>query len=167
MNTAEVYRNIQKTTAEIQNYYETKLDRDANSKDSGISQMGGNGGGGGGGDQQYDHFMMSSSTTTLMAMTPSKDRANGHHHNNHGLNFDRDDFCNGDSLKTTASSTATTTKSNTPENAVRLDSIDGNGVSGSGGVGGGGHHRGNGLGGVSEPTFTVGDDGRLIFDSMI
>ena len=33
---------MRKTTAEIQNYsFESKLDRDANSKDSGISQMGG------------------------------------------------------------------------------------------------------------------------------
>lgn len=38
----EVYKNLRKTTAEIQNYsFESKLDRDANSKDSGISQMGG------------------------------------------------------------------------------------------------------------------------------
>jgi CLIP-associating protein 1/2 len=37
----EVYKNLRKTTAEIQNYsFESKLDRDANSKDSGISQMG-------------------------------------------------------------------------------------------------------------------------------
>lgn len=37
----EVYKNLKKTTAEIQNYsFESKLDRDANSKDSGISQMG-------------------------------------------------------------------------------------------------------------------------------
>lgn len=39
----EVYKNLRKTTAEIQNYsFESKLDRDANSKDSGISQMGEN-----------------------------------------------------------------------------------------------------------------------------
>ncbi len=37
-----MYKNLRKTTAEIQNYsFESKLDRDANSKDSGISQMGG------------------------------------------------------------------------------------------------------------------------------
>lgn len=41
MNTEEIYKNLRKTTAEIQNYsFEAKLDRDANSKDSGISQMG-------------------------------------------------------------------------------------------------------------------------------
>lgn len=41
MNSEEVYKNLRKTTAEIQNYsFEAKLDRDANSKDSGISQMG-------------------------------------------------------------------------------------------------------------------------------
>jgi hypothetical protein len=43
MNHEEVYKNLRKTTAEIQNYsFESKLDRDANSKDSGISQMGEN-----------------------------------------------------------------------------------------------------------------------------
>jgi CLIP-associating protein 1/2 len=41
MNTEEIYKNLRKTTAEIQNYsFESKLDRDTNSKDSGISQMG-------------------------------------------------------------------------------------------------------------------------------
>lgn len=40
MNTEEVYRSLRKTTAEIQNYtFESKLGRDTNSKDSGISQM--------------------------------------------------------------------------------------------------------------------------------
>jgi CLIP-associating protein 1/2 len=39
----EVYKNLRKTTAEIQNYsFESKLDRDTPSKDSGISQMGEN-----------------------------------------------------------------------------------------------------------------------------
>lgn len=130
---AELYRQMQKTTAEIQTYYETKLDRDANSKDSGISQMG---------DHQMEHFL-ASSTTTLLASTPS-------HANGHALGFDRDELCNGDSK--TQSSTATTTKSNTPENAVRLDAIDGS-VS---------HHRGL----VSKtPHFTMSDDGELLFES--
>jgi CLIP-associating protein 1/2 len=41
MNHEEIYKNLKKTTAEIQNYsFESKLDRDTNSKDSGISQMG-------------------------------------------------------------------------------------------------------------------------------
>lgn len=40
MNTEEVYRSLRKTTAEIQNYsLETKIGRDTNNKDSGISQM--------------------------------------------------------------------------------------------------------------------------------
>lgn len=130
---AELYRQMQKTTAEIQNYYETKLDRHVNSKDSGISQMG---------DHQMEQFM-ASSTTTLLASTPN-------HANGHVLGFDRDELCNGDSK--TQSSTATTTKSNTPENAVRLDAIDGS-VS---------HHRGL----VSNtPHFTVADDGELMFES--
>ncbi|CRL07696.1 CLUMA_CG020652, isoform B [Clunio marinus] len=43
INHEEVYKNLRKTTAEIQNYtFESKLDRNANSKDSGISQMGEN-----------------------------------------------------------------------------------------------------------------------------
>lgn len=94
MNTEEVYRNLRKTTAEIQNYsFETKLDRDSNSKDSGISQMC---------DQQADHLSL---VTSL----------NGH------LFMKKDDSCNG-----SKSQSATTTESNTPENTVRLDTIDGN-----------------------------------------
>lgn len=91
MNTEEVYRNLRKTTAEIQNYsFETKLDRDSNSKDSGISQMC---------DQQADHL-------------PG---LNGH------MFIKKDDSCNG-----SKSQSATTTESNTPENTVRLDTIDAN-----------------------------------------
>lgn len=57
MNQDEIYKNLKKTTAEIQNYsYESKLDRDANSKDSGISQMG-------------DHFLHSE---------PAANGMNGH-----------------------------------------------------------------------------------------
>lgn len=94
MNTEEVYRNLRKTTAEIQNYsFETKLDRDSNSKDSGISQMC---------DQQADPF-------SLVAGL-----------NGHMLNK-KDDSCNG-----SKSQSATTTESNTPENTVRLDTIDAN-----------------------------------------
>lgn len=93
MNTEEVYRSLRKTTAEIQNYsFETKLDRDTNSKDSGISQMG---------DHQIDHF------------TITANGLNGH------LGFDKEDSCNGSKTQS-----ATTTESNTPENTVRLDSID-------------------------------------------
>lgn len=94
MNTEEVYRNLRKTTAEIQNYsFETKLDRDSNSKDSGISQMC---------DQQADHLSLVSGL-------------NGHMFNK------KDDSCNG-----SKSQSATTTESNTPENTVRLDTIDAN-----------------------------------------
>uniref|UniRef100_A0A182LSK9 TOG domain-containing protein n=1 Tax=Anopheles culicifacies TaxID=139723 RepID=A0A182LSK9_9DIPT len=82
MNTEEVYKNLRKTTAEIQNYsFESKLDRDTNSKDSGISQMG------------ETHMMQSM--------------------------LEKDDSCNGSKTQS-----ATTTESNTPENTVRLDSMD-------------------------------------------
>lgn len=41
MNTEDVYRSLRRTTHEIQNYsFESKLDQNTNSKDSGISQMG-------------------------------------------------------------------------------------------------------------------------------
>lgn len=93
MNTEEVYRNLRKTTAEIQNYsFETKLDRDSISKDSGISQMC---------DPQVDLSLVTG--------------LNGH------MLIKKDDSCNG-----SKSQSATTTESNTPENTVRLDTIDAN-----------------------------------------
>lgn len=99
MNTEEVYRNLRKTTAEIQNYsFETKLDRDTNSKDSGISQMGG-------GD---NHLLETHFTLPTNGL-------NGH------LAFEKEDSCNGSKTQS-----ATTTESNTPENTVRLDTIDAN-----------------------------------------
>lgn len=105
MNTEEVYRSLRKTTAEIQNYsFETKLDRDTNSKDSGISQMG---------DHQNDHFI-----TGL----PSTNGHNGHFGglSAFGGSAEKEDSCNGSKTQS-----ATTTESNTPENTVRLDAIDG------------------------------------------
>uniref|UniRef100_W4VRQ5 Putative microtubule associated-protein orbit n=1 Tax=Corethrella appendiculata TaxID=1370023 RepID=W4VRQ5_9DIPT len=99
MNTEEIYKNLRKTTAEIQNYsFESKLDRDTNSKDSGISQMG-------------DHV---SHTDPYSLPTNG---LNGHL----GIynSFEKDDSCNGSKTQS-----ATTTESNTPENTVRLDSID-------------------------------------------
>jgi CLIP-associating protein 1/2 len=88
-----VYKNLRKTTAEIQNYsFESKLDRDANSKDSGISQMGG-----------ADHLIHAPANGF-----------NGHA----GLLLDRDDSINGSKTQS-----ATTTESNTPENTVRLESM--------------------------------------------
>lgn len=93
ISTEEVYRNLRKTTAEIQNYsFEIKLDRDTNSKDSGISQMGA-------GDHQIEQF--------------PNIGINGH------LKLDKEDSCNGSKTQS-----ATTTESNTPENTVRLDTID-------------------------------------------
>lgn len=96
MNTEEIYKNLRKTTAEIQNYsFEAKLDRDANSKDSGISQMG---------EMQMQN---------VDAYQFSSNGFNGH------LGLEKDDSCNGSKTQS-----ATTTESNTPENTVRLDGID-------------------------------------------
>ncbi|XP_055592278.1 CLIP-associating protein isoform X2 [Uranotaenia lowii] len=97
MNSEEVYKNLRKTTAEIQNYtFEAKLDRDANSKDSGISQMG-------------EQMMQIVDNRSSMA----SNGLNGH------IISDKDDSCNGSKTQS-----ATTTESNTPENTVRLDGID-------------------------------------------
>uniref|UniRef100_A0A182NHM2 TOG domain-containing protein n=1 Tax=Anopheles dirus TaxID=7168 RepID=A0A182NHM2_9DIPT len=111
MNTEEVYKNLRKTTAEIQNYsFESKLDRDANSKDSGISQMG------------ETHMMQS--MTVLDGVIghgvyglPSNGM-NGHIGSGIG-GLEKDDSCNGSKTQS-----ATTTESNTPENTVRLDGMD-------------------------------------------
>lgn len=82
----EVYKNLRKTTAEIQNYsFESKLDRDANSKDSGISQMGG-----------ADHLINAP--------------VNGF--NGHGLLLDRDDSVNGSKTQS-ATTTESNTPENT------------------------------------------------------
>lgn len=96
MNTEEIYKNLRKTTAEIQNYsFEAKLDRDANSKDSGISQMG---------------------ELQMQSVEPSITTSNGF--NGH-IGLEKDDSCNGSKTQS-----ATTTESNTPENTVRLDGIE-------------------------------------------
>ncbi|XP_062552162.1 CLIP-associating protein isoform X7 [Armigeres subalbatus] len=96
MNSEEVYKNLRKTTAEIQNYsFEAKLDRDANSKDSGISQMG--------------EVQIQNTENYLLG----SNGFNGH------IGIEKDDSCNGSKTQS-----ATTTESNTPENTVRLDSID-------------------------------------------
>uniref|UniRef100_A0A182WIQ9 TOG domain-containing protein n=1 Tax=Anopheles minimus TaxID=112268 RepID=A0A182WIQ9_9DIPT len=110
MNTEEVYKNLRKTTAEIQNYsFETKLDRDTNSKDSGISQMG------------ETHMMQS--MTVLDGVSHgvygmASNGMNGHIGGGMG-GLEKDDSCNGSKTQS-----ATTTESNTPENTVRLDSMD-------------------------------------------
>ncbi|KAG4077272.1 hypothetical protein HA402_009901 [Bradysia odoriphaga] len=86
MNTEEVYRNLRKTTAEIQNYsFETKLDRDSNSKDSGISQMF---------DQQADHLSL---VTGL----------NGH------MLVKKDDSCNGSKPQSATTTESNTVRSDT------------------------------------------------------
>ncbi|KAG5670591.1 hypothetical protein PVAND_000842 [Polypedilum vanderplanki] len=77
----EVYKNLRKTTAEIQNYsFESKLDRDANSKDSGISQMG-------------DHLLHA----------PSNNGFNGH-----TGSIDKDDSINGSKTQSTATTESNT-----------------------------------------------------------
>lgn len=112
MNTEEVYRSLRKTTAEIQNYsFETKLGRDTNSKDSGISQM----------DEQQ--------SAVAVINEPVQQQHHYyaiHQHQQLGTNgfnghvissMDKEDSCNGSKTQ----SSATTTESNTPENTVRLD----------------------------------------------
>lgn len=109
MNTEEVYRNLRKTTAEIQNYsFETKLGRDTNSKDSGISQM-----------DDHHHVAVTEQiqqqhyyTTQL---THQQQATNGY--NGHLLSLDKEDSCNGSKTQSSA-----TTESNTPDNTVRVDS---------------------------------------------
>lgn len=116
MNTEEVYRSLRKTTAEIQNYsFETKLDRDTNSKDSGISQMG---------DHQVDQHFIGSGGIGAQIIPLSTNGHNGHYGNfgNFGGSAEKEDSCNGSKTQS-----ATTTESNTPENTVRLDAIDGSG----------------------------------------
>ncbi|XP_052899259.1 CLIP-associating protein [Anopheles moucheti] len=110
MNTEEVYKNLRKTTAEIQNYsFESKLDRDTNSKDSGISQMG------------ETHMMQSMTVLDGVGhgvYGMASNGMNGHIGGGMG-GLEKDDSCNGSKTQS-----ATTTESNTPENTVRLDSMD-------------------------------------------
>ncbi|XP_053677219.1 CLIP-associating protein [Anopheles nili] len=110
MNTEEVYKNLRKTTAEIQNYsFESKLDRDTNSKDSGISQMG------------ETHMMQSMSVLDGVGHGIYGLPSNGinGHLGGGAVSLEKDDSCNGSKTQS-----ATTTESNTPENTVRLDSMD-------------------------------------------
>lgn len=117
MNSEEVYKSLRKTTAEIQNYsFESKLDRDANSKDSGISQMGG-------GDhvtaiQASEQYMQTRTASPgTLGLTPMQNATNGL--NGHFNLGEKEDSCNGSKTQS-----ATTTESNTPENTVRIDSTD-------------------------------------------
>lgn len=102
MNTEEVYRNLRKTTAEIQNYsFETKLGRDTNSKDSGISQM----------DEQLVVSTSDLPRPQIISNQPAQiNEVNGYRIN------DNDDSCNGSKIQS-----ATTTESNTPESTIRID----------------------------------------------
>ncbi|GAB0096245.1 CLIP-associating protein [Sergentomyia squamirostris] len=123
MNSEEVYKNLRKTTAEIQNYsFESKLDRDANSKDSGISQMGG-------GDHvtstvihptTTDHYLHARTTSPgMLSALPVSPQGATNGLNGHFMLGEKEDSCNGSKTQSTA-----TTESNTPENTVRIDSGD-------------------------------------------
>lgn len=112
MNSEEIYKSLRKTTAEIQNYsFESKLDRDATSKDSGISQMGG------GGIDNGQNYLLSRSIHEV---------ANGIGEMQLEVR----------ALSSYNGSSKTTTESNTPENTVRgvdaLTATPGN-TTGSGG----------------------------------
>uniref|UniRef100_A0A1L8E5Z7 Putative microtubule associated-protein orbit n=2 Tax=Nyssomyia neivai TaxID=330878 RepID=A0A1L8E5Z7_9DIPT len=118
MNSEEVYKSLRKTTAEIQNYsFESKLDRDANSKDSGISQMG----------EHVQAIQMSEQYTRTaspgtFSFAPTPNATNGI--NGHFSVGEKEDSCNGSKTQS-----ATTTESNTPENTVRIDTTDCHGKS--------------------------------------
>lgn len=104
MNTEEVYRSLRKTTAEIQNYsFETKLGRDTNSKDSGISQMDEHTGVGTTIESRQHQQYYASNQTQLCGINGYK-------------GVDNEDSCNG-----SKNQSATTTESNTPENTIRID----------------------------------------------
>lgn len=109
MNTEEVYRSLRKTTAEIQNYsFETKLGRDTNSKDSGISQM----------DDQQPGVAFPNDITRqqqFYAINQAPPCVNGYN-KNCVSSADKEDSCNGSKTQS-----ATTTESNTPESTVRMD----------------------------------------------
>lgn len=110
MNTEEVYRNLRKTTAEIQNYsFETKLGRDTNSKDSGISQM----------DDQQSGAVNSNEIIkqqTFYNVNQYQQCGLNGHNGNYFTCGDKDDSYNGSKTQSAA-----TTESNTPENTVRID----------------------------------------------
>lgn len=165
MNTEEVQRSLRKTTAEIQTYYETKLDRDSNSKDSGISQMGG-----GAGDHPIDHFAaLSGSMSNTIVPTPTSNGVNGHHLIASGISsFERSEHYPNDGRgdefglgsrqfkSEELSPSTTTTESNTPENTVRLD----------GAINGAAHYKLH-SNGANTPEFKLNSDGSLIFESML
>lgn len=166
MNTEEVQRSLRKTTAEIQTYYETKLDRDSNSKDSGISLMGG-----GTGDHPIDHFaaLTGSMTNTIVPPT-SSNGLNGHHLTASGMSsYERSDNYpqndgRGDEFVMVGrqykseelSPSTTTTESNTPENTVRLD----------GALNGAPHYKMH-SNGTNPPDFKFNPDGSLVFESKL
>lgn len=147
MNSEEVYKSLRKTTAEIQNYsFESKLDRDATSKDSGISQMGGVLGGGGGGGAGGD---LNNGFNQYLEARAVQEVANG-------LGDMHLGSCNG--------SSKATTESNTPENTVR--GLDG----GNGGVGGlmtPSNMVGHNSSVVHSNAISYGGDGQVIMENTV
>lgn len=157
MNSEEVYKSLRKTTAEIQNYsFESRLDRDATSKDSGISQMGGQGGGGGAGDVNNGFSLYLESRVV-------QEMANGLNDMHLG-GSSAGQSCNG--------SSKATTESNTPENTVRGMEVGGGG--GGGGLGGqmspslggsasGGHNSSV----VHSNAISYGADGQVVIENTV
>lgn len=138
MNSEEVYKSLRKTTAEIQNYsFESKLDRDATSKDSGISQMGGGGFGAGGDINNGNQYSMARSIHELA----------------NGLGEMQLNSYNG--------SSKTTTESNTPENTVR--GPDGMLMHVTPGAGAGGTSSSV----VQSNAISIAADGSVIIDNTI
>lgn len=176
MNTEEVYRNLRKTTAEIQNY-----SFESNQRDLGIGQMGGNGllqrGGlgaiGAGGDHHMTESFsaMSTSTCTLVPngnMTTLNGGTNGSAAHAAMLAFEAGQYRGiGSGDCDLSPSTATTTESSTPENTVqRMDSMNGT----RNGSNRGHHTSGGGVvsnTGRSTPDFTILEDGTLVFESEL
>lgn len=140
MNSEEVYKSLRKTTAEIQNYsFESKLDRDATSKDSGISQMGGQGAGGGGAGGDINNGF-----SQYLEARVVQEMANGLGE----MHLGSASSCNGGSSKAT-------TESNTPENTVRGLEVTPSA--------GGGHNSSV----VHSNAISYGADGQVIIENTV
>lgn len=143
MNSEEVYKSLRKTTAEIQNYsFESKLDKDATSKDSGISQMGGVAGMGAG--DVNNGFNQYLEARVVQEMTNGLGE----------MNLGSASSCNG--------SSKATTESNTPENTVRGLEVGGNGgVTMTSNLGG--HNSSV----VHSNAISYGADGQVIIENSV
>ena len=147
MNSEEVYKSLRKTTAEIQNYsFESKLDRDATSKDSGISQMGGIGGLGGAAGDVNNGFSQYLESRVVQEMSNGLE----------AMHLGSASSCNG--------SSKTTTESNTPENTVRGLEVGGGTGAMTGNLGSSGVHNSSV---VHSNAISYGADGQVIIESSI